>query len=412
MIENKFRNASKEPLTISKGDFGVVVEKFKKKQTKSYDFLIKSNKKYQEAIFKFCKRMIEEEEFPKLFDHTVLQMIWKQKASAEVLKNNRFIHMKEHYLPRTVESLVVNKMKDDILAKSTIYQIGGKPGHSIDDHLFSMKSLIELMEARGQGMIFTFIDIIAFFDREDIYDVIETLLELGVNSTAARLWLKLNQNTQIRIKTSAGMTESAVVGDVIGQGTAWAALVSQLNLDHGLHTYFGGSKDEMYYGGVRCEYFAYQDDIGKPSEGVNEAQVENIKLSQMFKDKGLEAHPDKTCFVVFGSSTYKDTINRQLEANPLYFGDFPVKRKDSEKYLGQIIHSGGLRASCAATISDREGKIKGAIFETQSIIEEFRMQAIGGMMAAYELCERAMVPSLQSSLKGANKEAEIKKNNS
>ena len=73
-----------------------------------------------------------------------------------------------------------------------------------------------------------------------------------------------------------------------------------------------------------------------------------------------------------------------------------MKRKDSEKYLGQIIHSGGLRASCAATISDREGKIKGAIFETQSIIEEFRMQAIGGMMAAYELWERAMVPSLLS----------------
>ena len=155
------------------------------------------------------------------------------------------------------------------------------------------------------------------------------------------------------LSTTAGMTDSAVVGDVIGQGTAGAALVSQLNLDHGLHTYFGGSKDEIYYGGVRCEYFAYQDDIGKPSAGVNEAQAGNVKLSQMFMDKGLEAHPDKTCFVVFGSSEFKDTISKQLEDNPLYFGDFPVKRKDSEKYLGQIIHSGGVRASCAATITER-----------------------------------------------------------
>ena len=153
--------------------------------------------------------------------------------------------------------------------------------------------------------------------------MISTLLEVGVNETAARLWLKLNQNTEIKIKTSAGMTDSAVVGDVIGQGTAGAALVSQLNLDHGLHTYFGGSADEMYYGGVRCEYFAYQDDIGKPSAGVNEAQAGNVKLSQMFKDKGLEAHPDKTCFVVFGSREFKDKISRQLEANTLLFGDFP-----------------------------------------------------------------------------------------
>ena len=127
------------------------------------------------------------------------------------------------------------------------------------------------------------------------------------------------------------MINSAVLGDVIGQGTAGAALVSQLNLDHGLHTYFGGSADEMYYGGVRCEYFAYQDDIGKPSAGVNEAQAGNVKLSQMFKDKGLEAHPDKTCFVVFGSREFKDKISRQLEANQLLFGEFPVKKKNSEK---------------------------------------------------------------------------------
>ena len=84
---------------------------------------------------------------------------------------------------------------------------------------------------------------------------------------------------------------------------------------------------------------------------------------------------------VFGSSKFKDTITKQLEDNPLYFGDFPVKRKDSEKYLGQIIYSGGVRASCAATITEREGKINGAIFETKSMIEEFRMQAIGGIMA-------------------------------
>ena len=71
------------------------------------------------------------------------------------------------------------------------------------------------------------------------------------------------------------------------------------------------------------------DDIGKPSIGVNEAQAANIKLSHMFKEKGLEAHPDKTCFVVFGSPEYKDKITEQLKVNPLSLGDFPVKRKGS-----------------------------------------------------------------------------------
>ena len=350
VIEEKMREGSMETLQLSKGDFGAVVTKFKGKQTKSYDLLIKSDEKYQDVIYQLCKRMIEEEEFPNIFRYTVLYMIWKKKAPQEILKNNRFIHMKEHYLPRTVESLVVRKMKDDILSQSTMYQVGGQPGHSIEEHLFTIRSLMELLETRGQGMIFTLIDLVAFFDREDIYDAVSTLYETGVNSTAVRLWLKLNQNTEIRVKTSTGMTDRAVVGDVIGQGTAGAALVSQLNLDHGLHTYFGGSADEVYYGGVRCEYVAYQDDIGKPSAGVNEAQAANIKMAQLFKDKGLDAHPDKTCFVVFGSTSYKDKINKQLENNPLYLGKFPVKRRESDRCLGQILHTNGVRASCAATI--------------------------------------------------------------
>ena len=71
-----------------------------------------------------------------------------------------------------------------------------------------------------------------------------------MNSAAARIWFKLNQNTEIQVKTSAGMTDTAVVGDVIGQGTAGAALVSQLNLDLGMKSYFSGSADELYYGNV------------------------------------------------------------------------------------------------------------------------------------------------------------------
>ena len=114
----------------------------------------------------------------------------------------------------------------------------------------------------------------------------------------------------------------------------------------------------------------------------------------MFKEKGLEAQTDKACFVVFGSTEYKDKINEQLEENPLMLGDFPVKRKEKDRYLGQILHTNGVQASCAATIDDRVGKIKGATFEVQSIVEDFKMQAIGGMMAAWVLWERALVPSL------------------
>ena len=77
-----------------------------------------------------------------------------------------------HYLPRIVESLVVNQMKDNIISTSTIYQVGGQPGHSTDKHLFSIKSLMELSEVRNFGIIFTLVDLVSFFDWEEIYDVV------------------------------------------------------------------------------------------------------------------------------------------------------------------------------------------------------------------------------------------------
>ena len=124
--------------------------------------------------------MIDEEEFPTMFRKTLLNMIWKLKGRSEILKNNRFIYLKEHYLPRTVESLIVNKMKDDILKKSTIYQVGGQPGHSTDEHIFTIKSLMEMQMMKDSGMIFMLIDLISFFDRENILDVMSTLYDIGI----------------------------------------------------------------------------------------------------------------------------------------------------------------------------------------------------------------------------------------
>ena len=98
----------------------------------------------------------------------------------------------------------------------------------------------------------------------------------------------------------------------------------------------------VYYGDIGCEYFAYQDDIGK---GVKDTQVANIKISNLFMEKGLKANPNKLCFILFGGQKYKDKINEQLQANPFTLGGFQVKRRDSDRYLGQVLHTDGVRAS-------------------------------------------------------------------
>ena len=43
------------------------------------------------------------------------------------------------------------------------------------------------------------------------------------------------------------------------------------------------------------------------------------------------------------------------------FGDFEVKERVSDKYLGQILHGGSLEESSLATAQERAGQIKGAL---------------------------------------------------
>ena len=89
-------------------------------------------------------------------------MIWKRKGSMEILTNNTFLHMKE-VLARCVDSLVVRQMKDALISRLSIYQVGGLPGHSILEHLLTLKTVLARMEQIVSGLIFLAMDIISFF---------------------------------------------------------------------------------------------------------------------------------------------------------------------------------------------------------------------------------------------------------
>ena len=84
------------------------------------------------------------------------------KGAMNILKNNRFLHMKQ-VMARTVDALVVAKIKEPLVNCSSIYQVGGLPGHSINEHLLTLKTVMALMEERKQGFIFLVVDFVSFF---------------------------------------------------------------------------------------------------------------------------------------------------------------------------------------------------------------------------------------------------------
>jgi hypothetical protein len=84
---------------------------------------------------------------------------------------------------------------------SSIYQIGGQPGHRADELLFVMKSIIAQHRKIGKPLIIQCWDLSKYFDKEMIEDAILTCYKRKVNPKAVRLWHKLNQDTRIQVKT-------------------------------------------------------------------------------------------------------------------------------------------------------------------------------------------------------------------
>ena len=127
--------------------------------------------------------MLEKEKFPNDFSVTVLYQLCKRKGSKENLNNHRYIHMK-NCLPRLTESLTVSMTKDAIIQNGTKFQIGGIPGHRVEEHLIVVKSVIQLYIHHKAGIVIQLVDIEKFFDKEILRTIMTCLNSENINKKA------------------------------------------------------------------------------------------------------------------------------------------------------------------------------------------------------------------------------------
>ena len=313
-VERKLRECDGK-FKPQKEAFVELINKFKRGRKRNYDFLVRSSKRFQDAVFRFTSEMFEKEEFPDCFKETTLHMIFKGgKGKRHNLNDNRFIHSK-FWFARAAEGLVVLEgLKGPLLEGSSKYQVGGQPGHRSEELVFALKSVISRYRKEGKVLIIQTYDISKFFDKEQLEDAILTCYNRGADPKACRLWYKLNEDTQIRVRTGAGLTEYSGAGSLVGQGTLGGALVSQGVLDQGISEHFTpGGGDEMTYGKVPLAPFIFMDDIIYGAEGIKSARIANEKIDKVVKSLNLRLNEDKTSYILIGSKKQTSDIRRELK---------------------------------------------------------------------------------------------------
>ena len=330
--------------------------------------------------------------------HGQLQVVdWLAARGAgrrEILSDNRFIHCKP-WFPRLVEGLVVEGgLRSALLDRSSMFQIGGQPGHRTEELVFAMKSVISKYRMEGKPVVLQMFDISKYFDKETIEDAVITCENRGANKKATRVWHKLNQNTKIQVRTGVGMTKEAEVGAVLGQGTLGGALISQAVLDDGVMEEFQPGDGGLEYGAVALAPLMYQDDLLQGVLGLQEARVTNRKVNKIMKERRLSLNKEKSVVVIMGTKKQKREITKEIENNPLFCGEVETKEKEVWKWLGQYVSGNGLGDSVAQTVASREGKVRGACLEIAQICNDWRARAAGGLDTALVLWEVCVVPSL------------------
>ena len=81
-------------------------------------------------------------------------------------------------------------MKDKILEAGTKFQIGGVPGHRVEEHLIVLKSLIQMRMKVKKGVVIQLVDYQKFFDSERLRAIMASLNCADVNKKAYRCWFK------------------------------------------------------------------------------------------------------------------------------------------------------------------------------------------------------------------------------
>ena len=149
--------------------FNSTYEKLLKKPGSKYDFIMKGGQALKAALFKLYQVVWTTETLPDRWEKSTLVQLYKGQGLRSVLDNMRHIHIKDEF-PKYFGHLVVSEAKDKMTKGMTKYQIGTKPGHRAQEHLFVLKSVIALYFHLDQVLTLSLWDVSIFFDWESLVD--------------------------------------------------------------------------------------------------------------------------------------------------------------------------------------------------------------------------------------------------
>ena len=205
-IRMSTRETDEEDL-LSEEDFNKELKALKIKGNKKYKEITDAGEGFKKNVFDFFKLIWNLEIIPASWNLTTLIQIFKRGRRSS-LSSYRFVHLKT-WMPRMFDGIVFSKMKEDLVNNMSKFQIGAKPGHRAQEHIFVLFSILELFRKENIPLIIQTWDVSRYFDSHTLLEAQEWLADCSVPKKCYRLMWKLNDNTTVQVKTAAGVRHSS-----------------------------------------------------------------------------------------------------------------------------------------------------------------------------------------------------------
>ena len=134
--------------------------------------------------------------------------IWKGKGDRESLHNQRGITTSSA-IGTIVDTLIDNRIES--IVPFTNAQGGGQKGMTTCDHLFIIRTIMEISKKQKRDTYLTFYDVKKAYDNVDNDDMLCVMWDKGLKGKTWRILHNLNKNLNAKVKTRYGLTRTVTM---------------------------------------------------------------------------------------------------------------------------------------------------------------------------------------------------------
>ena len=176
------------------------------------------------AILKMMNRIKTEQVYPQALEICDITSIWKRKASRSDFDNYRGIFRS------ILDRLIYNDEYNTIDSNLTDSNVGARKGRNIRDNIFVVNAIVNsVIKGKEEPIDAQLFDVEKCFDALWMEECINDLYEAGLDNDKLNLLYIENQNAQVAVKTTKGVSKRIDIRNIVMQGSVWGiVLVPQL----------------------------------------------------------------------------------------------------------------------------------------------------------------------------------------